>query len=94
MGCDTLRRWAMGGSMRSTSATKSDADVKLEAVYLFPNISPCSAVRSLYSSTHLTLARSPGPRRAPLQSPDETFTIVVVVSWDTSLVACAPSSPR
>jgi hypothetical protein len=31
----------MGGSMRSTSATKSDADVKLEAVYLFLNISPC-----------------------------------------------------
>jgi hypothetical protein len=26
----------------STSATKCDADVKLEAVYLFPNISPCS----------------------------------------------------
>jgi hypothetical protein len=30
----------MGGIMGSTSATKSDADVKLEAVYLFPNISP------------------------------------------------------
>jgi hypothetical protein len=27
------------GHMGSTSATKSDADVKLEAVYLFPNIS-------------------------------------------------------
>jgi hypothetical protein len=26
----------------STSATNSDADVKLEAAYLFPNISPCS----------------------------------------------------
>jgi hypothetical protein len=32
----------VGGSMRSTSATKSDADVKLDAIYLFPNISPCS----------------------------------------------------
>jgi hypothetical protein len=29
MGCDTLRRWAMGGSMGSTSATNSDARVKL-----------------------------------------------------------------
>src|SRR5918992_1187456 len=28
---------AMGGSMRSTSATKSNADVKLEAVYSSPN---------------------------------------------------------
>jgi hypothetical protein len=42
MGWGTLRRWAMGGIMGSSSATKSDADVKLEAVYLFPNISPCS----------------------------------------------------
>ena len=28
MGCDTLRSWAMGGSMGSTSATNSDAGVK------------------------------------------------------------------
>jgi hypothetical protein len=34
----------MGGIMGSTSATKSDADVKLEAVYLFLNISPCSFI--------------------------------------------------
>jgi hypothetical protein len=33
---------AMGGSMWSTSATKCDADVNLEAVYLFPNLSACS----------------------------------------------------
>jgi hypothetical protein len=41
-GWGTLRRWAMGGSIRSTSATKSDADVRLEAVYLYssPNTSP------------------------------------------------------
>jgi hypothetical protein len=32
----------MGWKYRSTSATKSDADVKLEAVYLFLNISPWS----------------------------------------------------
>ena len=30
------------GSLRSAKATKSDAGVKFEAVYLFPNISPCS----------------------------------------------------
>src|SRR5215216_4996749 len=37
--------------------------------------------------------RSPGPLRAPIPYPDETFTIVVVVSSDTSLIACTPSSP-
>jgi hypothetical protein len=38
--------------------------------------------------------RSPGPLRAPIPYPDETFTIVVVVSSNTSLIACTPSSPR
>ena len=37
-----MRDGAMGGNMGSTSATNSDADVKLEAVYLLPNIS-CSS---------------------------------------------------
>jgi hypothetical protein len=32
----------MGWKSGSTSATQSDADVKLEAAYLFPNICPCS----------------------------------------------------
>ena len=35
------RGGVMGGSMGSTSATKSDAGVKRKAVYLFPNIAPC-----------------------------------------------------
>ena len=38
--------------------------------------------------------RSQGPLRAPIPYPYETFTIVVVVSSDTSLIACTPSSPR
>ena len=45
----------MGREFGSASATKCDADVKLEAVYLFPNISSCSsglpsrsALRGLY----------------------------------------------
>jgi hypothetical protein len=49
-GVGTLRRWEMGGSIGGAQARRSamqmcdkgDADVKFEAVYLFPNISPCS----------------------------------------------------
>jgi hypothetical protein len=65
----------MGGSMRSTSATKSDASVKLGV--------PTSSRTSL--PARIQIAVPPGR---------ETFTIVVVVSSDTSLIACTPSSSR
>jgi hypothetical protein len=92
----------MGGSMRSTSATKSDVDVKLGV----PTSSRTSSAARVefpillyleewgYSSTHLILEAIPRTSESANVVPDETFTMAVVVSSDTSLIACTPSSPR
>jgi hypothetical protein len=65
----------MGWKYRSTSASKSDAGVKVGV---------------------LTSSRTSRPARIEITVPLglETFTIVVVVSSDTSLDVCAPSSSR
>ena len=54
---------------------------------------PTGPLRAGVAQHSSSSQRSPGPRRAPIPYPDETFTIVVVVSSETSLDACAPSSP-
>jgi len=65
----------MGWTHRSTSATNSDARVKLGV--------PTSSRQSLPARIEIAV---------PLGL--ETFTIVVVVSSDTSLDVCSPSSSR
>jgi hypothetical protein len=55
----------MGESMRSTSATKSDADVKLEAVYLSANISRNRRVHPPLCSSRQGSSHTP-ERRSPL----------------------------
>ena len=64
MGWGTLRRWAMGGSMRGTSATKSDANVKLEAVYLSANISRNRRFRPPLCSSRQGSSHTPERRSA------------------------------
>jgi hypothetical protein len=53
---------------------------------------PTGPLRAGVAQHSSSSQRSPGLLRAPIPYPDETFTIVVVVSSDTSLIACAPSS--
>jgi hypothetical protein len=58
------RGGARGGNMGSTSATKSDADVKLEAVYLLPNISRNRRVRPPLCSSRQGASHRPERRSA------------------------------
>src|SRR5918995_6237048 len=55
---------------------------------------PTGPLRAGVAQHYSSSQRSQGPRRAPIPYPDETFTIVVVVCSDTSLIACTPSSSR
>ena len=55
---------------------------------------PTEPLRAGIAQHSSSSQRSQGPRRAQIPYPDETFTMVVIVSSDTSLIACTPSSPR
>jgi hypothetical protein len=81
-----------GGSMRSTSAAKSDAGVK-RGVPTSSRTSYAARVElpiplyleGRYSSTHLILEAIPRTSESAHVVPDETFTKVAAVPSDTSL---------